>query len=206
MSDSLWPSRQINTVSLPAYMRGRTNLSGPNLGFPFVLSQGPVSISSTTQSLGVHLPMKCVPMVFGWTATAAADTCTMNLGGSSTSANPTTVTANWGSSSSIALSGALTGAMYFDDTTATYYLKRTSGSSTPNAITDPVIGECTGAGGTTTTGITNIPDFFVLKLTISGGSVTDFCWYIMLYPVAHVNDVLNSTDSRIIVAPHPEWD
>ena len=73
-------NKNSSSKSVPAYMRRRVNIPGPNLGFPVVLSYGPKTLTATTAGqMSIAVPGGLRPIAFGWFCQTAAPTGTMFL-------------------------------------------------------------------------------------------------------------------------------
>lgn len=204
-------TKQIETESLPAWMRRRVNLPGPLVGLPMVFTWGPyASVGATATLIDIVIPRHVRPIAFGWYCTGTVS-ATLNIGMASAGATGGTphATAGPGTSwlpTSIAIGTYPYGVIYLGTTsgavgaTANYILDQTGTQGSIHASTNPYTNAYTG------TASANYSTHFVGKFTYTSGAATDFCCYLLCWPVRHLNDTVDTTDNRIIVAYRPDLD
>lgn len=180
------PSKQVNNLSLPAYMRRRGNMPAPVLGIPVVVSFGPIDAFGTTAGhnpftflipgaarimavslSGIQVAASSLPWSFVQTTHATSAATIRVTVDSATAAASFTATANFST------------VIYFNDTSASYRVLANKGTTGGLVQTDPETPNPDLAAGTAAIG---------WQLRIDPVATNDYraiCGYIMYMPTKY---------------------
>ncbi len=169
-------SKHPNDLSLPVYMRKRTAISAPTLGFPVVMTYGPMA-SMTAANSGSHsilLPgnMRLRLMALGWYCSSASGT-TANMWFGRQATRAALITTPGALNTGINLLTAPSGVIYFADSASSVYIPSvTAGANDATTSTDPDV---------PAPGVGSPRRFFDIRFTISAATVENLCVYLMCW-------------------------
>lgn len=160
-------TRHPNNSGLPRYMQKRTNISGPNIGFPMVLSLGPMSMTATVRPVMFKLPKAFRLIAFGWSMPATTGTtCTLAFGQDNANDNSAAAQA-FLSPNSVDLLTVPTGVVYFNDTSAASFIQKVSAN-------DPEVLVATNP-------------YLKIAIVINTTTVTNLNCYVLGWLTEHIN-------------------
>lgn len=177
-------SKNSTSKQIPAYMKRRVNIPGPNLGFPVVLTFGPKAVSATTAGqFVIQIPGGLRPIAFGWYCSGVGGASAFRLVRTTTPGGTAGGTTGF-LSANIDLNVNANGIAYRNETGDSFSIKTavtsfTGGADTLNA-TDPEMPPY---------GSTSQRPCLEVRFQ-SASSVTDFSCYLLCVPTTHAN--LNS--------------
>lgn len=183
-------SKSSSSQKLSSYMLRRVNIPGPNLGFPYVLTFGPKTVTATTAGqLVIALPSGVRPLAAGWYCGSTGGASTVRFvkattaGGTASGAS--SIVGTQSAVAGVPLDSVPYGVAYSKDDVSTYTV-----TLTPLTTTTESIG--TGDPEWIPTGV-SAPRTFTECRFATASTVADFSYWVLVVPTRHCN-TLSSSD------------